>query len=60
LVLQLKAGCMSVKERPSPTSNGRCRPLNRTWAEQILKDPYNFDSLTVTAEAKEREIERGC
>jgi hypothetical protein len=28
-------------------------------AEQILKDPYNFDFLTVTAAAKEREIERG-
>ena len=28
-------------------------------AEQILKGPYNFDFLTVTAAAKEREIERG-
>jgi hypothetical protein len=28
-------------------------------AEQILKDPYNFDFLTVTAAAREREIERG-
>jgi hypothetical protein len=27
-------------------------------AGQILKDPYNFDFLTVTAAAKEREIER--
>jgi hypothetical protein len=24
-----------------------------------LKDPYNFDFLTVTREAQEREIERG-
>jgi predicted nuclease of restriction endonuclease-like (RecB) superfamily len=28
-------------------------------AEQILKDPYNFDFLTVSAAAREREIERG-
>jgi predicted nuclease of restriction endonuclease-like (RecB) superfamily len=35
---------------PSPESD---------LAEQILKDPYNFDFLTVTATAKEREIERG-
>ena len=28
-------------------------------AEQILKDPYNFDFLTVAGVAKEREIERG-
>jgi predicted nuclease of restriction endonuclease-like (RecB) superfamily len=27
--------------------------------EQILKDPYNFDFLTVTEAVKEREIERG-
>jgi hypothetical protein len=28
-------------------------------AERILKDPYNFDFLTVTEAAKEQEIERG-
>jgi hypothetical protein len=28
-------------------------------AEQVLNDPYNFDFLTVTSAAKEREIERG-
>jgi predicted nuclease of restriction endonuclease-like (RecB) superfamily len=28
-------------------------------AEQVLKDPYNFDFLTVTSAAKGREIERG-
>ena len=28
-------------------------------AERILKDPYNFDFLTVTDTAKERAIERG-
>jgi hypothetical protein len=29
-------------------------PPGSDLAEQILKDPYNFDFLTVTAEAKER------
>ena len=28
-------------------------------AEQTLKDPYNFDFLTIDNEAREREIERG-
>jgi predicted nuclease of restriction endonuclease-like (RecB) superfamily len=28
-------------------------------AEQTLKDPYNFDFLTMNQEAKEREIEQG-
>ena len=26
---------------------------------QLLKDPYNFDFLTLTAEAQERDLERG-
>ena len=34
-------------------------PPDSDMAEQILKYPYNFDFLTVTATAKEREIERG-
>src|SRR5580658_10794716 len=34
-------------------------PSDSDLAEQILKDPYNFDFLTVAATAKEREIERG-
>ncbi|RZU29736.1 uncharacterized protein DUF1016 [Edaphobacter modestus] len=38
------------RELPTPESD---------LAEQTLKDPYNFDFLTVTAAAKEREIERG-
>jgi predicted nuclease of restriction endonuclease-like (RecB) superfamily len=28
-------------------------------AQQIVKDPYNFDFLTLSQEAQEREIERG-
>ena len=27
-------------------------------AQQILKDPYNFDFLTLTSDAKERDLER--
>jgi predicted nuclease of restriction endonuclease-like (RecB) superfamily len=34
-------------------------PPHSDLAERILKDPYNFDFLTVTQAAKEREIERG-
>jgi predicted nuclease of restriction endonuclease-like (RecB) superfamily len=28
-------------------------------AQQIVKDPYNFDFLTLTKEAQERDLERG-
>jgi D-arabinose 1-dehydrogenase-like Zn-dependent alcohol dehydrogenase len=34
-------------------------PPDSDLAEQILKDPYNFDFLTVATAAREREIERG-
>jgi hypothetical protein len=34
-------------------------PGDSDLAEQILKDPYNFDFLTLTSSIKERELERG-
>jgi predicted nuclease of restriction endonuclease-like (RecB) superfamily len=34
-------------------------PEGSDLAEQILKDPYNFDFLTLASSAKEREGERG-
>jgi predicted nuclease of restriction endonuclease-like (RecB) superfamily len=34
-------------------------PGDSDLAEQILKDPYNFDFLTLTSSTKERELERG-
>jgi hypothetical protein len=34
-------------------------PEGSDLAEQILKDPYNFDFLTLASSAKEREVERG-
>ena len=34
-------------------------PPESDLAEQILKDPYNFDFLTLSSSAQERELERG-
>jgi hypothetical protein len=34
-------------------------PEDSDLAEQILKDPYNFDFLTLASTAKKRELERG-
>jgi predicted nuclease of restriction endonuclease-like (RecB) superfamily len=34
-------------------------PPQSDLAQQVLKDPYNFDFLTLTADAHERELERG-
>lgn len=33
-------------------------PPQSDLAQQIVKDPYNFDFLTLTAQAQEREVER--
>jgi predicted nuclease of restriction endonuclease-like (RecB) superfamily len=37
----------------------RLPPGDSDLAQQVLKDPYNFDFLTLAASAKERELERG-
>jgi predicted nuclease of restriction endonuclease-like (RecB) superfamily len=59
LVLQIKSG-LHEREGKALTNFPRALPLpDSDMAEQILKDPYNFDFLTVTATAREREIERG-
>ena len=34
-------------------------PPGSDRAEQVLKDPYNFDFLTLAKDVQEREIERG-
>jgi len=34
-------------------------PADSDIAQQILKDPYQFDFLSLTADAKERDLERG-
>lgn len=59
LVLQIKSG-LYEREGKGLTNFQRVLPRpDSDLAEQILKDPYNFDFLTVTEAAKEREIERG-
>jgi predicted nuclease of restriction endonuclease-like (RecB) superfamily len=34
-------------------------PMQSDLAQQVLKDPYTFDFLTLSAEARERELEQG-
>ncbi|MBA3960597.1 MAG: DUF1016 domain-containing protein [Chthoniobacterales bacterium] len=34
-------------------------PLQSDLAQQVLKDPYTFDFLTIAADARERELEQG-
>ena len=54
------ASSMSGKGRLSPTSSVTLPPPGSDSARQILKDPYNFDFLSLAKDAEEeREIERG-
>jgi len=59
LVLQIKSRLHEREGKALTNFQRALPPADSDLAEQILKDPYNFDFLTVTAAAKEREIERG-
>jgi predicted nuclease of restriction endonuclease-like (RecB) superfamily len=59
LVLQIKSRLHEREGRALTNFQRELPPPESDMAEQILKNPYNFDFLTVTEAAKEREIERG-
>ena len=59
LLLQIEAGLYRRQGR-ALTNFKRTLPAPQSdLAQQLLKDPYNFDFLTVAADAHEREIETG-
>jgi predicted nuclease of restriction endonuclease-like (RecB) superfamily len=54
------AGRLHERQGKALTNFSRTLPPGDSdMAEQILKDPYNFDFLTLGSTAKERELERG-
>jgi predicted nuclease of restriction endonuclease-like (RecB) superfamily len=58
LVLQIESGLYRRQGR-ALTNFQRVLPQPQSdLAQQILKDPYNFDFLTLSAEARERDLER--
>jgi predicted nuclease of restriction endonuclease-like (RecB) superfamily len=59
MVLQIKSGLHEREGRALTNFHRALPPPDSDLAEQILKDPYNFDFLTVSKKAHEREIERG-
>lgn len=59
LDLQIESG---LHEREGRTSNNFSRilpPEKSDLAASILKDPYNFDFLTLSGDAAERDLEQG-
>ncbi len=59
LVLQIKSRLHEREGKALTNFQRALPPPDSDLAEQVLKDPYNFDFLTVISAAKEREIERG-
>ena len=59
LVLQIESRLHDREGKSLTNFQRTLPPPGSDLAEQILKDPYNFDFLTVATTAKEREIERG-
>jgi predicted nuclease of restriction endonuclease-like (RecB) superfamily len=58
LVLQIESG-LYHRQGKALTNFQRVLPEPQSdLAQQILKDPYNFDFLTLSAEARERDLER--
>jgi predicted nuclease of restriction endonuclease-like (RecB) superfamily len=59
LVHQIETGLYARQGR-TQTNFGRTLPSSHSdLAQQLLKDPYCFDFLTLTDEARERELQRG-
>ncbi len=59
LVHQIESG-LYRRQGKALTNFDRTLPTPQSeLAQQILKDPYNFDFLTLGADAQERELERG-
>jgi predicted nuclease of restriction endonuclease-like (RecB) superfamily len=59
LVHQIESG-LYRRQGKALTNFPRTLPAPQSeLAQQIVKDPYNFDFLTLSQEAQERELERG-
>lgn len=59
LVIQIEGG-LHARQGKALTNFHRTLPAPQSdLAQQLLKDPYNFDFLTVAEDAHEREIETG-
>jgi len=58
LVMQIESN-LFTRQGGAITNFERTLPgLDSDLAHQLIKDPYNFDFLTITEDAKERELEK--
>jgi len=59
LVMQIESGLYRRQGKALANFQATLPPPQSDLAQQLIKDPYNFDFLTLTAEAQERDLERG-
>ena len=59
LVMQIDSGLYRRQGRATTNFQATLPAPQSDLAQQLIKDPYNFDFLTLTAEAQERDLERG-
>jgi predicted nuclease of restriction endonuclease-like (RecB) superfamily len=59
LVLQIERGLFRRQGKAITNFQATLPAPQSDLAQQILKDPYNFDFLTLTQEAHERDLEHG-
>jgi predicted nuclease of restriction endonuclease-like (RecB) superfamily len=59
LVLQIEGGLYRRQGKAITNFQTTLPAPQSDLAQQLLKDPYNFDFLTLTNEAQERDLERG-
>ncbi|MBI3272659.1 MAG: DUF1016 domain-containing protein [Planctomycetes bacterium] len=59
LVHQIESNLFKRQGKAITNFRAALPPPQSDLAEQVLKDPYNFEFLTLTADARERELEQG-
>jgi predicted nuclease of restriction endonuclease-like (RecB) superfamily len=59
LVMQIESGLYARQGKAITNFQATLPKPQSDLAQQILKDPYNFDFLTLAADAQERDLERG-
>lgn len=59
LVLQIESALYERQGKAATNFKRTLPPPQSDLAQQVLKDPYTFDFLTLADDAREREIEKG-
>ena len=59
LVMQIESGLYRRQGKAQTNFQATLPPLQSDLAQELLKDPYNFDFLTLGKSAHERDLERG-